>query len=73
MDIDTKERIAEIRRLNEQFRTTFRGGEIVLTESFAALRGRQPNSETHHRARLRYNAPENCSLNHALRLTAFVW
>jgi hypothetical protein len=37
MDIDTKERIAEIRRLNEQFRTTFRGGQIVLTASVAAL------------------------------------
>jgi hypothetical protein len=31
MDIDTKERVAEIRRLNEPFRTTFRGGQILLT------------------------------------------
>jgi Protein of unknown function (DUF3768) len=37
MDIDTKERIAEIRRLNEQFRTTFRGGKVLLTASVAAL------------------------------------
>ena len=37
MDIDTKERIAEIRRLNDLFRTTFRGGEIVLTASVAEL------------------------------------
>jgi hypothetical protein len=37
MDIDTKERVAEIRRLNEQFRTTFRGGQILLTASIAAL------------------------------------
>src|SRR5258708_36180378 len=39
MDIDTKERVAEIRRLNEQFRTTFRGGQILLTASVAALPG----------------------------------
>lgn len=37
MDIDTKERVAEIRRLNEQFRTTFHGGKILLTASVAAL------------------------------------
>jgi hypothetical protein len=37
MDIDSKERVAEIRRLNDQFRTTFRGGQIVLTQSVADL------------------------------------
>jgi hypothetical protein len=37
MDIDTKKRVAEIRRLHEQFRTTFRGGQILLTASVAAL------------------------------------
>ncbi len=37
MDIDTKERVAEIRRLNDQFRTTFRGGQILLTASVAEL------------------------------------
>jgi hypothetical protein len=37
MDIDTKERVAEIQRLNEQFRTTFRGGQILFTASVAAL------------------------------------
>jgi uncharacterized protein DUF3768 len=37
MDIDTKERVAEIRRLNEQFRTTFRGGQVLLTASVAEL------------------------------------
>lgn len=37
MDIVTKEKVAEIRRLNDQFRTTFRGGEILLTQSVANL------------------------------------
>ena len=37
MDIDTKERVAEIRRLNTEFRTTFRGGKVVLTASVHAL------------------------------------
>ena len=37
MDIETKERVAEIRRLNDQFRTTFRGGEILLTQWVADL------------------------------------
>jgi hypothetical protein len=37
MDIDTKERVAEIRRLNTEFRTTFRGGQVLLTASVAAL------------------------------------
>jgi hypothetical protein len=37
MDIDTKEQVAEIRRLNDQFRTTFQGGQILLTQSFAEL------------------------------------
>jgi hypothetical protein len=35
--MDTKERVAEIRRLNEQFRTTFRGGQILLSASVAEL------------------------------------
>jgi hypothetical protein len=33
MDITTPDKLAEIRRLNDQFRTTFRGGEILLTQS----------------------------------------
>jgi hypothetical protein len=37
MDIETPSRLAEIRRLNITSRTTFRGGEILLTASFAAL------------------------------------
>jgi hypothetical protein len=37
MDIDTKERVAEIRRLNTEFRTTFRGGQVLLTANVAAL------------------------------------
>lgn len=37
MDIDTKERVAEIRRLNDEFRTTFRGGKVLLTASVAAI------------------------------------
>jgi hypothetical protein len=37
MDIDTKERVAEIRRLNTEFKSTFRGGQVVLTASVAAL------------------------------------
>jgi hypothetical protein len=37
MDIVTKEKVAEIRRLNDQFRTTFRGGQVLLTASVAAL------------------------------------
>jgi Protein of unknown function (DUF3768) len=37
MDITTPEKLAEIRRLNDEFRTTFRGGEIVLTSSVADL------------------------------------
>ena len=37
MDIDTKERVAEIRRLNIEFRTMFRGGQILLTASVAPI------------------------------------
>ncbi len=37
MDIQTPDKLAEIRRLNDEFRTTFRGGEIVLTASVAEL------------------------------------
>jgi len=37
MDIDTKEKVSEIRRLNDEFRTTFRGGKILFTASVAAL------------------------------------
>jgi hypothetical protein len=37
MDIDTKERAAEIRRLNHQFRTTFRDGQILLTHGVEKL------------------------------------
>jgi hypothetical protein len=37
MDIDTKERVAEIRRSNEQFRLTFCGAKIRLTASVAEL------------------------------------
>jgi hypothetical protein len=37
MDIDTKERVAEIRRLNTEFRNTFRGGKVLLTANVAAL------------------------------------
>src|SRR4051812_13270564 len=37
MDIDTKERVEEIRRLNEEFRTTFRGGQVLLTASVSQL------------------------------------
>jgi hypothetical protein len=37
MDIDTKEHVAEIRRLNTEFRTTFRGGQILLSPGFASL------------------------------------
>ena len=32
-----KRQVAEIRRLNDQFRTTFRGGEILLTANVASL------------------------------------
>ena len=37
MDIETPTRLAEIRRMNHQFRTTFRGGQILLTSSIAEL------------------------------------
>jgi len=37
MDIDTKERVALIREANDKFRTTFRGGKVLLTASVAAL------------------------------------
>ena len=37
MDIETPTRLAAIRRLNMQFKSTFRGGEILLTSSVAAL------------------------------------
>lgn len=42
MDITTPEKLAEIRRLNTQFRNTFRGGKVVLTHSFAEL----PSADT---------------------------
>lgn len=37
MDIETREHVAEIRRLNDEFRTTFRGGQILLTQGIADL------------------------------------
>lgn len=37
MDIHTRNELAEIRRLNDEFRATFRGGQIVLTQSVADL------------------------------------
>jgi hypothetical protein len=37
MEVLSRDKVAEIRRLNDQFRTTFRGGEILLTASVAAL------------------------------------
>lgn len=37
MDIETRERVDEIRRLNDEFRRTFRGGQILLTQSVADL------------------------------------
>lgn len=33
MDIETKERVAEIRRLNEAFRTTLRGARLFLRQA----------------------------------------
>jgi Protein of unknown function (DUF3768) len=37
MDVESPTRLAEIRRLNDEFRTTFRGGRILFTGSVAAL------------------------------------
>lgn len=37
MDIDTTERVTLIRQANDKFRTTFRGGQVLLTASVAAL------------------------------------
>jgi hypothetical protein len=37
MDIETPTRLAEIRRLNDAFRTSFRGGEVLLTQSVSDL------------------------------------
>jgi len=37
MEVLSRDKVAEIRRLNDQFRTTFRGGQIVLTQSVADL------------------------------------
>jgi hypothetical protein len=37
MDIDTKERVALIREANDKFRTTFRGGQVLLTASVTTL------------------------------------
>ena len=37
MDIQTPEKLAEIQRLNDTFRSTFHGGEISFTHSFTEL------------------------------------
>jgi hypothetical protein len=37
MDIYTPEQLAEIRRLNDNFRFTFRGGQLVCTPSVLAM------------------------------------
>jgi hypothetical protein len=37
MDIISPDKLAEIRRLNEEFRTTFRGGQVLLTASVSQL------------------------------------
>jgi hypothetical protein len=37
MDIETPDRIKKIREENDQFRTTFRGGQILLTDGVASL------------------------------------
>lgn len=37
MDITAPDKLTEIRRLNDQFRTTFRGGQILLTQGVADL------------------------------------
>jgi len=37
MDILSPDKLAEIRRLNDAFRTSFRGGQILLTEGVASL------------------------------------
>jgi hypothetical protein len=37
MDIATADTLARIRELNDAFRTSFRGGEVVLTASVAEL------------------------------------
>jgi hypothetical protein len=37
MEVLSGNKVAEIRRLNDQFRTTFRGGEVLLTQSVANL------------------------------------
>jgi hypothetical protein len=37
MEVLSKDKVAEIRRLNDQFRTTFRGGQILLTASVAEM------------------------------------
>jgi len=37
MEVLSRDQLAEIRRLNDQFRTTFRGGEILLMASVAAI------------------------------------
>jgi hypothetical protein len=37
MDIETPDRIKKIREENDKFRTSFRGGQILLTEGVASL------------------------------------
>ena len=37
MEVLSRNKVAEIRRLNDAFRTSFRGGQVLLTESVAAL------------------------------------
>jgi hypothetical protein len=37
MEVLSRDKVAEIRRLNDQFRTTFRGGQILLTASVAEM------------------------------------
>jgi hypothetical protein len=54
MDITTADKLVEIRRLNDAFRTSFHGGEIAFTHSFTELpsmvcayRGRRPRCPAH--------------------------
>ena len=37
MEVLSRNKVAEIRRLNDAFRTSFRGGQILLTEGVASL------------------------------------
>jgi hypothetical protein len=37
MDVLTKDKVARIRELNDNFRNSFRGGQVLLTSSIAEL------------------------------------